>query len=669
MKPARSLAASVAAIGFAGSVAAPLPAFAAPAPCERAENYAAQSGAELFRIDRLEVRGGGSGGERPVTREHGSAKDGSATARTLRATGLAPTDGTGFDPTDHNGEDSDSPSESIGETGVAILHQIFPNGSILPQAGAIPVGESGDAEPATEAATGEGGQGAAGQGGGGAESADESGQGATGGQGGGGAMPGSSRPASGIGGGAARKAGNEGEGGAADGSAGESGAADGKAVTLGEVGVGEARTALIATASVKSAAVARTLDGEADGKPAWTKPVLQVAPPSHAKPATRTTSAGRVGPLKLGAGEASGLARWDAGMACGSVTGEASRAQAAVNGASILGGPLFRMPGKAATLSTTALEGHAGNARTVATATITAGRVELAGGRVRVRILKAPSLVADMSAEGGDVRYQPAQVEVSGDGIATKRLNTVGDHVDVTLAARDQATEGVLDAMGMRGLHSSRPLPLPHVAGLPTVTAPTPESAGTASDGTRLRIELGGVRQARRGHAVAARATALRVSIVEVDKGSARKEGASKGAGDSEGAGGSEGAYGSKGTGDSKGAHGSKGADGNGTNDGKPGGNTTSDGRTKPGYGQRGGTSQSLAVSVGLLEAAAVAPESAPTSGTGGTGGSGGAAGGEVAGLPITGPQVSGLAIGGAALLVAGVAAVLFGLRRRRSHS
>src|SRR3954453_6426900 len=67
MKPARSLAVSVVALGFAGSVAAPpLPAYAAPAPCERAEGYAAQSGVELLRIDRLEVRGGG---ERPVTKD------------------------------------------------------------------------------------------------------------------------------------------------------------------------------------------------------------------------------------------------------------------------------------------------------------------------------------------------------------------------------------------------------------------------------------------------------------------------------------------------------------------------------------------------------------------------------------------------------------------------
>src|SRR3954462_8334491 len=64
MTPARSLAASVVALGFASTLTAPLPAIAAPAPCERAENYAAQSGAELLRINRLEVHS--SGAERPL---------------------------------------------------------------------------------------------------------------------------------------------------------------------------------------------------------------------------------------------------------------------------------------------------------------------------------------------------------------------------------------------------------------------------------------------------------------------------------------------------------------------------------------------------------------------------------------------------------------------------
>src|SRR3954469_10263000 len=76
MTPARPLAASVLALGFASSLTAPLPAFAAPAPCERAENYAAQSGAEMLRIDRLELHPTKDPG-RPTARASPSSSSGS----------------------------------------------------------------------------------------------------------------------------------------------------------------------------------------------------------------------------------------------------------------------------------------------------------------------------------------------------------------------------------------------------------------------------------------------------------------------------------------------------------------------------------------------------------------------------------------------------------------
>src|SRR5690348_11972255 len=83
MTSVRSLAAGVAALGFASTFtvslpaqAAPLPALpahssasiplrGAPAPCERAERYAAQAKAEFLRVERLDLRGA-------VTREHGA---------------------------------------------------------------------------------------------------------------------------------------------------------------------------------------------------------------------------------------------------------------------------------------------------------------------------------------------------------------------------------------------------------------------------------------------------------------------------------------------------------------------------------------------------------------------------------------------------------------------
>src|SRR3954469_19609862 len=57
-----------AALGVVGALLVPLPAAAAPAPCEQALRYAAQSGSQLLRIGNLEIGNldrrptGGTGG-------------------------------------------------------------------------------------------------------------------------------------------------------------------------------------------------------------------------------------------------------------------------------------------------------------------------------------------------------------------------------------------------------------------------------------------------------------------------------------------------------------------------------------------------------------------------------------------------------------------------------
>ncbi|GIM95273.1 hypothetical protein [Paractinoplanes toevensis] len=540
MTPVRSLAASVVVLGFAGTIAAPLPASAAPAPCERTENYAAQSGAEALRIDKLEMHAAERGEERPVTKDEDTDEEsaGKGAADRILGTGAA-----GIDPTTDNGEDADTLSEGIGILGKAVLDSVDPHG-VIPRADSEPFSspvESGDAESAT------------------------------GGQGGG-------------------------------------GEADEATVTVREVGLGEARTALIGPAKVKSAAVARILDGKSTDHASWTKPVVQQAPPSHPKATKRSTGGGQAGPLKIGAGEVSAHARWDDGMACGSTAGEAARSQSSVRGAAVLAGAetaLVRVPEKLAGVSTTALEGRGGAARTVASATVIAGRIDLAGGRVRVRVLRAPALTATMSAtEGGEVRYEPALIEVSGDGIATERLSAAGAQAEFTLRPDRQAMEAGLLGSGLGGLGSGSALPLPHVPGVPTVNmppaigGPAPESAPATAGSTRVRIALGEVRKAKKGHAIAARATAITMSLEQVGA------------------------------------------------------------RGKSGYGGKP-ASASLNLTFGLMEAAAVAPERRTVPHD---------TAGEAGGLPITGPAVSGLAMGGVALLVTGVAAVLLGVRRRRTR-
>jgi len=513
MTSARSLAASAVALGFASALTAPMPAFAAPAPCERAETFAAQSGAESMRIERLEVRTVGA--ERPTAEsdkpdeEKGAGPVGGAARRVL-----------GTDPTATDPRDTDTISEGVGMLGKALLDSIDGDG---------------------------------------------------GGMGGGNAPR---RP---------REAGGT--------------------ATVTDVGVGDVRTALIGDARIKSAAFARLLAGRADGKAALTGPVRQQAPPSHHDGVRRSTPSGEAGPLELGSGEIGAHARWDAGMSCGSAAGEAARAEASLREVSLLGGSLVRVPEKISSLSTTGLDRLGREARSVATATVTAGRIELAGGKVQVRVLRPPTLVASMSASsGGEIRYRPAVLEVTGDGITRQRLDAAGEHAEFTLRpdlhAMESAPLGGLPELG--SLSKAAPLPVPTVPGLPSVSAPQTESAPAPTSGTKVRISIGNVRQAARGSAIAARAIAIKVTLTQA---------------------------------------------------------AASDRRAKQGYGGRPRPAASLALGFGLLEAAAVAPE-APVrmSAVSGAGG----------GLPITGPQLGLLALGGVGLLAAGTAAVFVGMRGRR---
>ncbi|OJF13873.1 hypothetical protein [Couchioplanes caeruleus] len=395
-----------------------------------------------------------------------------------------------------------------------------------------------------------------------------------------------------------------------------------------DMNVGEAKSAMVAQAQISSAAVARMIDVEGGGKPAGLSEVVhQQAPPTNAKPERRATKAADVGPLSLGAGGLTTHARWEAGMACGAADGEVTRAAARLREAGIAG--LARIPGKVESESTTKLEGRGATATTVATAGLGGGDLDLLDGAVHVKIVKAPSLRASMSIkDGGEVRYAPAVIEVSGQGFKTERLDTAGDTVEITVdgkgesdsaGAGDRADDGTGDSedagkrdeSGVTGLvgkmpvvgqvlNSGNPLPLPEVPGVPDVAQPDRETAPSVESGTKVRISLGDVRQAARGRAIAARATALSVMV----------------------------------------AHGS------------------SEGRTKPGYGD----SVALAFDMGMLEAAAVAPESVP-------GGVSDAAAGAGAGLPITGPRVDVIALSGVALLIAGAAALIFGTRGRSRSS
>jgi hypothetical protein len=575
----------------------------APAPCERAENYAAQSGAQLLRIDELEVRKPPA--ERPTAKSERGAK------------GKDPLLGD-IDPTTDDPDDSDTISEGIGMFGSNLLDLLDASAVREPTSLPVPSG--------------------------------------TGGQGG--------------------------------------GSMDASSSTLSDIGLGESRTALIANNPINSAGYARTLDGRAAGKAALSDPVIQQAPPSHAKATTRKIPAGKTGPLTVGKGEISAHARWDAAMACGRTPGEASRADAALNSIGLLGSgerALVRVPQKIGSRTTTSLRSRDGEASTVAEASVTASRIDLAGGKVKLKVLRQPAMSACMAASGnGEITYTPAIIEVSGEGMPTKRLSTAGDHVDLTLRSLEAAAFPGLDT-----LRKGVPLPLPVIPGLPKISSPHLEStpATGASGGTRIRISLGEVRQARKGHAIAAKATAIKVAIRQSttaadphardsdgrkpndrksnDRKSNDRKSNDRKSNDrrsddrrsddrrSDSAG-----YDDQ---DTDGRH----SDDSNSDGQKSDGTNTGDGDSadqRPGAsGSRGhndysGTSVaevSLTMGFGLLEAAAVAPD---------VRGSGVSPAGAGGGLPITGPRVDLLAAAGVGLLALGAAVVFLSKRRRRSQ-
>ncbi|GAA2890341.1 hypothetical protein Acy02nite_63960 [Actinoplanes cyaneus] len=497
MTPVRSLAAGIAALGFASTLTVSLPAQAAsplhraPAPCERTGRYAAQSEAEFLRIERLDLRGARK-------REHGAGV-------TKRDSGERPSVSAPGSPERAGGDaPADESDIAVGGSGSA------------PAAG----GSAAGAAPDTGGDDGRaGGQT-------GSQNTDDQSPAGTGPHSGTKAPESATRPRgllSGVGdllGGlvpAAYRARDDDRTEPAEPSATSDG--DGTRVISG-VGVGDSRSVMIADGPVKSAAAGLLLDGRVAGAPA-AEQVLQQAPPSHGTPLEQHTGSKRFGPIQVGAGAMSAHARWNPAMRCAAADGETSRSVTRAERMT-LGGGLVDVPGTFSATSSTALSGHGNGALTVASSTISAGQFTLAGGEVRVRVLRAPTLRVSMSATaGGEVRYRPAVVEISGPTISRTRLSTGSDHVDVTVSDIGQVTESSAVT-----LLPSQGSPVPSIPGLPAPSGGSgggaPARASAPADGkTVVRVSLGDVRQASKGHALAARATAIKVAVVRPapDKG------------------------------------------------------------------------------------------------------------------------------------------------------
>jgi hypothetical protein len=400
------------------------------------------------------------------------------------------------------------------------------------------------------------------------------------------------------------------------------------------VGFGMAASAMVTESAVNSAAAARLLAGSPTGRTApanLTRPLYQQAPPTNVRAGRVAVDAHDVGPVSTGVGRLTTHARWDPSMACGQGDGEVARAQASLRDVDILtgdeGDALVGVPGGLHSLSTTALERHGASVHTVARASVTVGEFRLLGGAVRVQVVRAPQLRTSISPNEGsaEVRYTPASLRVSGQGFATRTLDTPGDTIEVALPRAGERTESATTVPGdplgrllasvgpgaLRGLLSDEEDPvtlpgLPDRPGIPTVPGDAESTEPGDTDMTDadqlLRITLGDVRQASEGHAVAARAKAVHIQLI-----AARSTGSA----------------------------------GSGSAAGGPGGVV-------------------LDLDLGVLAAAAVAPDP----GTAGGAGASVAAAGSGGGLPVTGPRIDLTLLAGAALLITGGGFLWFGLRR-----
>jgi len=456
---------------------------------------------------------------------------------------------------------------------------------------------------------------------------------------------------------------------------------DDKPVT--RVGLADAKSALIANGKVNSAAVSRMLDAEGAGN--LTSPVIQQTPPTHPKASTRGIRAADAGPFAFGNGALSSHARWAPGLACAAEDGEVTRAVATLAAASILGDEkraLFTVRKKVSSLSTTALDGRGPAARAVASATIGAGTISLLGGTVQIKIQRTPTLTASMATSGGEVRYMPPVLEVSGRGIDTAHLDAAGDQVEIAVdgegvanhqgggspgngsATGHQGHGGPTSHGGSSGSHQSgdgsasdqspdvteaggnpqTPLsPKGSPGSLDERAASTESAPAGLLGGLLAKAPVGGLTSASplplptvpgvppvggepESAQVTGPGTTLRISLGDVRQARSRNAVAAR-------------------VSTIKIAL----AEGSST------------GQAKNGYGNDAADRSGviLDLDVGTLEAAAVAPE--PVGAQGAVSGAGG-------GLPITGPRVDYLAIAGLALLVLGATATLVGRRRQRTR-
>jgi hypothetical protein len=310
----------------------------------------------------------------------------------------------------------------------------------------------------------------------------------------------------------------------------------------------------------RSAGAARTLDAKLRGAslPTGTlgTAISQQAPPTNAKPATAAVAKRDLGLLRLGSGDLTAHATWQAGMACGRQVGRSATSTAALAGAAVLPGAgtqaLVRLPGASSSASTTELTGDKGLVRAVATAEVGLADLRLFSGslsQVTLKVVEPPTLRVGTGGTraSATVDYDAPVVEISGPGVPTRRLDAPGESVDLAVPSSlpflDQAKEvaaqqglpvvgkGTLDDLldgvarsggEATGTAGQGQVPLPGLPDTPDLTPAaeliggTPGAVPAVGSGALsvVRLSIGEVERKVTDRAVRAEAAALRLQVL-----------------------------------------------------------------------------------------------------------------------------------------------------------
>ncbi|MEH1123682.1 hypothetical protein [Micromonospora sp. CPCC 206061] len=320
---------------------------------------------------------------------------------------------------------------------------------------------------------------------------------------------------------------------------------------VADVRLASTRSGLAANSPINAAAVARYLDAKLVGVPLPAGPlstsVYQQAPPRNPKPAMAHAIRKDLGLVRAGTGNLIAHAR---GTSCASRAGEVTSSSAQVAGAEILPGPggtaLVRLPANLRGRTSTGLTEESGAVRSIATAAAGLADIRLFAGtptEIAIKVIKSPMLtvIAGGTASTTSVRYTSPLLEISGPGIAARRIDAPGETVDLVLprttggvdAARVNAkaqrlplvagdplveTLGALHPDRLRGAtgrEETGPLTLPALSGLPNpgelvAGGVLPVLGGEAS---MIRITLGDVRSEITEQSARARAASLRIQV------------------------------------------------------------------------------------------------------------------------------------------------------------